>query len=336
MIKRYIWIVAIFFSINLNAQDNFYYSQYFQVGSTINPAMTGIDNFMDIKTNYRNQWNGFTDSPSSNYVGVNTYVKKNSEQAYREYTLRISDPSTIDSLSNIKTSLKSDLKHGLGGYILYDQQGPFQQITGAFNYAMHFPISFKTNLSIGVAAKLSNYRIDLEKILLRDPDNDDYYQQLLAQGGRNNYIDINPGIMIYHEKWYFSYAAQKAYRASLSSEELLSYNNSLDHNFMAGVRINIGGKTKLLPSGYYLLNEFNSFWEANAKIMFNEKTWFGASYRSTETLVFMAGLYINNLFNISYSYDYTISNISNYNNGSHEIHFGIMLNKKDLKSPYLW
>jgi O-antigen ligase len=70
--------------------------------------------------------------------------------------------------------------------------------------------------------------------------------------------------------------------------------------------------------------------------MFSEKPWFGVSYRSTKALVFMAGVYISNRFNVSYSYDYALANLSNYNNGSHEVHFGLMLNKKDLKSPYLW
>ena len=107
-----------------------------------------------------------------------------------------------------------------------------------------------------------------------------------------------------------------------------------------GLRLNISSNTKLLPSLYYNYNnKVNKLWEANVKAMFNEKPWFGVSYRNTKNtnaLVFMAGVYVNNVFNVSYSYDYILSNLNNYTNGSHEIHFGLMLNKKDLKSPYLW
>ena len=320
------------------SQDNFYFSQYFQVGPAINPAFTGIDNFLDVKINYRNQWAGLGDSPSTNYLGVNGYIKKESTQTYREYALRISDPSILDSLSNIQTSLKDKIKHGIGGHVIYDRQGPFEQISGYFNYAIHIPIGFKTNLSIGVSASITNNRIDLSKIVLGDKINtDEFFQQLVAQGGKNTYLDINPGFAFYGEKWYISYAAFKALRSSISSDEVLDYDNSIDHNILMGLRLNLSSNTKLLPSLYYNYNNnVNNLWETNVKVMFNEKPWFGVSYRNTKALIFMAGVYINNMFNVSYSYDYTLSNLSNYINGSHEVHFGLMLNKKDLKSPYLW
>ena len=319
------------------SQDNFYFSQYFQVGPAINPAFTGIDNFLDVKINYRNQWAGFSDSPSTNYIGVNGSLSKVSSETYREYALRISDPSILDSLSNTQSSIKNKIKHGVGGHIIYDRQGPFDQIAGFFNYALHIPIGYKTTMSLGASLSITNNRLDPSKITLRDPDNDDYYQQLIAQGGRNTYLDINPGIAIYSEKWYISYAAFKALRNTMTSDEVLNYDNTIDHNILLGYRFNLSGNTKLLPSFYYTYNNnVNNLWETNVKIMFNEKPWFGVSYRNTKALVFMAGVYINNTFNVSYSYDYTLSNLNNYNNGSHEIHFGLMLNKKDLKSPYLW
>ncbi|MCG8311420.1 MAG: PorP/SprF family type IX secretion system membrane protein [Cytophagales bacterium] len=336
---RYSLFTILFLLTILNgySQDNFYFSQYFQVGPAINPAFTGIDNFLDVKINYRNQWAGFDDSPSTNYIGVNGYIKKDAIQSYREYALRISNPDIIDSLSNIQSSLKSNIKHGIGGHIIYDRQGPFEQISGFFNYAIHIPIGFKTNLSIGASASITSNRIDLSKIILTKPDEDEYFQQLIAQGGKNTYFDINPGFAFYGENWYLSYAAFKAIRTSIASDEVLDYDKSIDHNILMGLKFNLSTTTKLLPSAYYSYNnKVNNQWEANVKVMFNEKPWFGVSYRNTKAMVFMAGVYINNVFNISYSYDYTLSNLNNYNNGSHELHFGLMLNKKDLKSPYLW
>ena len=322
---------------SIQAQDNFYFSQYFQVGQAINPAFTGIDNFLDVRINYRNQWAGFNDSPSTNYVGISGYIQKESSTTYREYALRISDPSILDSLSNIKSSFMDNIKHGVGGHIIYDRQGPFDQISGYLNYALHIPIGFRTRLSIGISLDITNNRIDMSKITVRNSDDDDYYQQLIAQGGKNTYLDLNPGFVIYGEKWYISYAAFRALRKPLTSDEILDYDKSIDHNILAGLRFNLSNKTKLLPSVFYNYNNsVNNLWETNVKMMFNEKAWFGVSYRSTSALIFMAGVYINNLFNISYSYDYLTSSLNNYSNGSHEIHFGLMINKKDLKSPYLW
>ncbi|VAW47223.1 hypothetical protein MNBD_GAMMA03-2059 [hydrothermal vent metagenome] len=329
-------ILMVTLSIRTHAQDNFYFSQNFQVGPAINPAFTGIDDFLDIKINYRNQWAGFSDSPSTNYFGINGLLKKASTQSYKEYALRISNPDILDSLINISSSFKNNIKHGIGGHVIYDQQGPFEQISGYLNYALHLPIGYKTKLSVGLSVSISNNRIDMSKITLRT-DPDAFYQQLIAQGGRNTYLDLNPGFAFYSERWYFSYSAFKAMRNSISSDEILDYDKSIDHNLMMGLRINLNNSTKLLPSVYYKYNnQVTNLWEASVKMMFNEKPWVGVSYRSTDAIVFMAGVYVNNLINISYSYDYITSSLNNNVNGSHEIHLGLMLNKKDLKSPYLW
>ncbi len=147
---RALLAVAIIFIANTASlsQDNFYFSQYFQVAPAMNPALTGIDNFLDIKVNYRNQWAGMGDSPSTNYLGINGYISKNKGQTYREYALRISNPDILDSLSGIKASLKNRLKHGVGMHMIYDRQGPFDQFSGFFNYALHIPVGFKTTLSL--------------------------------------------------------------------------------------------------------------------------------------------------------------------------------------------
>ncbi len=335
--QRYLFILFALFLNTAFGQDNFFYSQYFQVGPTVNPAFTGIDNFLDVKINYRSQWSGFTDAPSTNYFGINGYLKKESQQTYREYSLRISDPTLLDSLSNVGKSSDEMIRHGIGGHIIYDRQGPFSQISGYFNYAIHIPIGNRLKLSLGVSASLTNNRIDVQKLHLRNPDDDEYFQQLIAQGGKNTYFDINPGLVLYNENFYLSYAAFRAMRLSISSDEVLNYDKAIDHNFLFGIKIKMGSKAKLLPSVYYNYNnEVNNHWEVNTTAMFNEKAWFGLSYRSTDALIFMAGIYINNRFNISYSYDYLLSNMNAYVNGSHEIHFGLMLNKKDLKAPYLW
>ena len=176
MMTRLLVLTTTFIIISVSGycQDNFNFSQYFQVAPALNPAFTGIDDFLDIKLNYRSQWSGFNDSPSTNYFGINGSIKKKSQETYREYALRISDIEILDSLSNIKNSFSSKLKHGLGGYVVFDRQGPFEQISSFFNYALHIPIGYKTKLSIGVSTGLVNNRIDLESITLRDPDNDDY------------------------------------------------------------------------------------------------------------------------------------------------------------------
>lgn len=319
------------------AQDNFYFSQYFQTGTAFNPAITGVENFLDIKINYRNQWSGFNDAPSTNYFGVNGYLQKETQKAYKQYSLRTSNPYMLDSMPSVEISLGEKLRHGIGGHIIYDVQGPYEQISGFLNYALHIPINNKLKISIGLSASITNQRMDYEKIVLRNPGDDDLYQALLASGGKSTYLDINPGIMLYGERFYISYAAFRAFRTALSSDEILTSEKNINHSFMAGFQLPIAERVKLLPSILYNYNlEYESQWDTNLKVLINEKTWIGASYRSTGALVFMAGVYINNIVSLGYSYDYVISELNNYTNGSHEISLGLMLFKKDTKAPYLW
>ncbi len=339
MLRKLLFISLSFclLATNSNAQDNFYYSQYFQVSQAINPAFAGIDNFTDLKINHRNQWSGFKDSPNTNFIGINATLKSAKQTSFKEYALRISNPDLLDSIVGLSNRFRSKIKHGIGGYIVYDNQIPFEQISGYVNYAIHLPVGYNTRLSIGISVGILNNRINYEKINLRDPDNDDFYQQLIAQGGRNTYFDINPGIALYANTWFLTYSAQNAFRKPLSTDEILSFDEAIDHHILFGLKINLSEKNRITPSFYYVKNEkVNDYWETNVRMIFQEKPWFGISYRSTKAMVFMAGVFVNNLFNISYSYDYLMSNLNNYTNGSHEIHLGFMLSKKDLKAPYLW
>lgn len=215
--------------------------------------------------------------------------------------------------------------------------GAFEQISGYLNYALHMPLGKKLKLSIGVSGTIANQRRDLEKITLTRPDDDDFYQWLLANGGKSTFFDINPGAMLYGKKFYISYAAFKAYRKALNTNEVLNFNEDIDHKLMAGLRIRLTQDVRLLPSVLYKFNaSYDDIWDVNLKTLIKERTWAGISYKSTQAVVFMGGVYINNLFNLSYSYDYVASDLSNYSNGSHEITLALMLFKKDLKAPFLW
>lgn len=318
-------------------QDNFYFSQYFQAGPAINPAITGIDNFLDIKLNNRNQWNGFSDAPTTNYLGINGYLQKENPRSYKQYSLRISNPSYLDELQKDEVSIKETLRHGIGGHIIFDVQGPYEQISGFMNYALHIPLNKKLKLSIGVSGSISNHRIDLEKIKLKDPTNDTFFQALLANGGKSTFVDVNPGILFYNDSYYISYAVSRLIRKSISSDEITALDQNIDHSVMAGFKFPLKNKIFIMPSLLFNYNsQYKNTWDTNLKVLIKQRTWAGLTYRSSKALVFMGGVYINNKFNLSYSYDHQLSNLNQYTNGSHEIVLGLMLNKKDSKAPYLW
>ena len=70
--------------------------------------------------------------------------------------------------------------------------------------------------------------------------------------------------------------------------------------------------------------------DVNAQFWIQNRVWLGASYRLEDAVVGMLGIQLTNWLNVGYAYDYTISELSNVSNGSHEIMLGIDLNFKRM------
>lgn len=92
----------------------------------------------------------------------------------------------------------------------------------------------------------------------------------------------------------------------------------------------IGQHYRLVPQAYayYVQNRFQ--FEVDLTAHFFDIFWFGAGYRYEESVVFMAGFTIQNLFTIGYSYDMGMGKFKTYHSGSHEImlHLNLKTNNK--------
>ncbi len=62
--------------------------------------------------------------------------------------------------------------------------------------------------------------------------------------------------------------------------------------------------------------------DAGLRLIFNDKLWVGAIYRSQDAVAAMIGYQLDERFDLSYSYDYTLSELKGTSTGSHEISIG--------------
>jgi hypothetical protein len=70
---------------------------------------------------------------------------------------------------------------------------------------------------------------------------------------------------------------------------------------------------------------------------YDDLLWFGVSYRHEEAVAGMAGFQFG-IFKFGYSYDFTLSDIGNYSNGSHELFLELQIWKNQeqrKKTPWL-
>ncbi len=59
--------------------------------------------------------------------------------------------------------------------------------------------------------------------------------------------------------------------------------------------------------------------DINANFLINDKLWLGLGLRTGDALIGMIEYNLTNKFRAGYAYDFTTSDLSTYNNGSHEI-----------------
>ena len=63
-------------SFSLLAQQKPHYSQYVLNQYILNPALTGIENYVDVKFSHRHQWVGLEGAPVTTYATVHGAIGK--------------------------------------------------------------------------------------------------------------------------------------------------------------------------------------------------------------------------------------------------------------------
>ena len=314
------------------------FSQYFQNTVTVNPAVTGLEDFMDVKVGYRQQWTGLTSSPQTFYLSAHAPLSaKPGEFTYRNNALRISDPEAFDQLETRGAiDNNSNIRHGVGGYVFNDQQGIFQQTSAFATYAAHLRVSPRTRLALGLAAGLNNGKISTDGITTTNPD--DPTVERFSQFGGNTSLDLNAGLLLYAESFYVGYSADRILRnpittASDSSEQ----RQQIYHYGLLGFRLRLNSSLMLLPGAFIGTSQnLPLTYDVNVRLRYQNLVWVGASYRNSGTVAGMLGLNVNNRFNVNYAYDYSVSNVRDFRSGTHEIVLGFVLFNSRESEPYLW
>lgn len=322
----------------VSAQQLFRLTQYFQNPMSINPATTGIEGFMDVKIGYRQQWSGLDGAPETYYISAHAPLRSSGgESNYQNNSLRISNPSLYDRMGSSRGfSTGNSVKHGLGGYITNDTQGIFAQTSGFVSYASHFALGDQLRLSVGVSGGVVNRLIDVSSVSVLEP-NDPTYLAYQNQQGRTTNFDVNAGIFLYSDLFYAGYSAARIFQNRLYTDSEITGQQQLTHFGMLGIRLNLSEALLLVPGAFVGYDGINPLtYDVGARLKLRDLLWFGASYRNTKTMAGMAGISINNTFNISYSYDYGFSGINNFQSGIHEVTLGFELFNQRQVAPYLW
>lgn len=301
------------------------YTQYIFNNFLLNPAVAGIENYIDVKTGYRSQWTGLDGAPVTTYVSAHMPLGKN--YLYGNANSFSGKGDNPMSRSYKQNYMAAEPHHGAGIQAVVDKAGPFQRMDISGSYAYHIGISEKVNASAGISAGIVQVQLDRSKISLEN-ENDN---ALSNNPGNRIVPDLAAGIWVYGPDFFAGISAGQLAGGNLSfSDNAGSGSKLVPHFFITG------GYKLFLSEDIAAIPSFMLKWvepvptsvDINGKLAFRDKLWIGGGYRNDQSFSAMAGFNVSYLFNISYSYDFPSSDIQIANRSSHEVVLGILLNNR--------
>jgi type IX secretion system PorP/SprF family membrane protein len=307
------------------AQQKPQYTQYILNNYIINPAITGIENYIDMKAGYRQQWTGLQNAPVTSYLTAHMPLgKSNDWGSATSFGMVGENPLGISYKSDYKAS---DPHHGIGIVAVVDKTGPLSNTTFDVTYAYHLGLAPRLNLALGIGAGISKVSLNTADLTLENPND-----AAIANSGTINRLkpDINIGVWLYSAEFFFGASVQQLLPQTLSFSNNSSYNTgkTVPHTFItAGYRFWLNDDITVIPSVMLkYVNPAPLGIDFNTKIAFRDKIWIGGAYRKDDSFSGLLGFNVGSLFNISYSYDFTTSALNTVSRGTHEIVLGLMLN----------
>lgn len=317
--KKYILIIFSLVCIKLSAQQDPMNSMFAYNKLQTNPAYTGARDVLSMRALYRYQW-----------------VKIPGQ------------PQTFNF--NIHSPIKNE-RIALGLSLINDRLGVTNQNWLSASFAYRIPFNNDSKLSFGMSAGAYLYNVNIQS--LEHLDGNDPILMWSFKG-------VNPivgaGIYYYGDKYYVGIATPNLLPLDLKSSDndaisTLSNINQVSHVFgMAGYTFEVGAKKNFWIQPQVLLKfvgakktkapfqgDFNTTFTLYKVFNFGltYRTSIADIYKDKESIDFMTMFDTKKGFIIAYAYDMTISKISNYDKGSHEVMMGYDINlwKKGVRTP---
>ncbi|MBV8253028.1 MAG: type IX secretion system membrane protein PorP/SprF [Chitinophaga sp.] len=311
-----------------------HYTQYIMNPFIINPAIAGIENYWDLRLSHRHQWTGINGSPVTTYFTLHGPLHKSDFAGEASPTGFNPEGENPRGRGYWQEYTTPPAHPGVGLTILNDKAGPINRfsITGA--YAHHINLSPRTSISAGIGLGMQQVSLDTRKVEFLDPNDP-------VLGGSAGILnrwrpDVSLGLWLYSANFFAGASAQNIIPQKLGFDNgkvvgASAYQGKLiPHLFLTtGYRLWLNDDLNVMPSVMVkMITAAPISFDVNARFMYRDRLWMGASYRINDGVAGMFGVNISSLINIGYSYDYSASALNVVSKGSHEIMIGILLGNK--------
>lgn len=291
-------------------QQDAQYTQFMYNKHPQNAAYTGTREVLSIRALYRDQWSG---NKTGGIAGA---------------------PKTTSF--SIHSPLKNE-HFALGFWYVNDRLGLEHKNQFDVTYAYRVNLGKKVKLSLGVNAGLLWYKLNASSAILTDP-NDPAFSQNVSRV----LPDVGAGIYVYHPNFYIGFSVPNVIKGDLTAKDQVgsSAKRTAHYVWMAGGVIPMGKALNLRPQIQYRYlasakSKIPHTLDFNLSLLIYNRINIGGQYRTSfgnknegvkltdpDSFAAMLEIWPTKQLMIGYSYDYTITKLTNYNRGSHEIIIG--------------
>ena len=300
--RRFCWLIFLFSSLGLRAQQVATYSQYMMNGLAINPAYAGSHNALSATALARFQNVGLRGAPNTQTFAVHSPLLRS----------RVS----------------------LGLLVIHDQLSVINQTGVHFSYAYRIPVSAKNKgtLSFGLQGGLSMYNADytaLDVLQQSDP--------AFSQNVRQTRPNFGAGIWYSTNLSYLGLSFPSLLNNVFDrNANFHTVYQSRPLIFTGGHVFKINRMIKLKPNFLFKMIDSRPVeFDLNLNALFDEVVWVGVSYKSSKQVVLLTQMQLTDQIQFGYSYTISAGKIRYVETGSHEVmvNYRFRYFKKGIVSP---
>ncbi len=279
---------------HLQAQQQPLFTNFFQNEFAFNPAMAGVHPEMQIRALIRRQWVNVPGAPASQVLTAAGRI--------------------------------AGAPFGVGAIAYNDMAARLQRTGGSVAGAYRLEVlDSAATLAVGASVGFFQWRLRAGAVVENESDD------LLVSAQNGLWVpEVNIGAHFELRNGLFAgIAVPQFVRQSAAFDREDPEMGRADfvphYHFLAGIRKFVGPDQSLCFEPVVLVKMVEGApvqLDAGLRVIFNDKLWAGAIWRRQDAVAAMLGYRLDERFDLSYSYDYTLSDLRGSSTGSHEISIG--------------
>ena len=306
--KRIILVMALLlscFMVEMQAQQDPQYTQYMYNMNIVNPAYAGSRCTLSIGLLGRTQWVGISDAPKTATLSIHAPVGKN-------------------------------LAAGFSA--IADTYGPVNEQNIYADLSYTITTSEEGRFAFGLKGGITLFDVGLLSDII-PPQTVPGVDRLFQDDINEIFPNFGAGVYYYTDKFYAGLSAPNLLETKhleKQSGTITRASEKMHYFFTSGYVFDLSETLKLKPS--FMAKAVSGAplsLDVTANMLFNDRLELGLNYRLDDSIGGLVNFGVTPDLRIGYAYDYTTSNLGNFNSGTHEMFllWDIDFSKKNLKSP---